>query len=195
MMAAGQLVEARDACRRAVRFALAVSERQALAATVRLVELDLACGDLHSALQLGRALAQTLRHSPHVALLIETLTLQCGAELRGGHLDEARATGAQLYHLARQGDVSRLHGALDAMALLACIEGYYDVAACVADDADRALSTRGLSQRRPADVPLRDAAEGLLIAHLGTSWRSVAQKARPRRDEAHSCALALGLEH
>lgn len=195
MMAAGQLVEARDACRRAVRFALAVSERQALAATVRLVELDLACGDLHSALQLGRALAQTLRHSPHVALLIETLTLQCGAELRSGHLEGARATGAQLYHLARQGDVSRLHGALDAMTLLACIEGYYEVAACVADDADRALSTRGLTHRRPADVPLREAAERLLLAHLGASWRSVAQKLRPRRDEAHSCALALGLEH
>ena len=56
LMSAGQFAEARAAYQRAVRFALTTSERQALAATVNIVELDIACGDTASALQLGRPL-------------------------------------------------------------------------------------------------------------------------------------------
>jgi predicted ATPase/DNA-binding winged helix-turn-helix (wHTH) protein len=194
LMAAGQLDAAREASRRAVRLALAVSERQALAATVRLVELDLACGDLDGALQLGRALTLSLRHSTHYAMLMDVLTLLFGAQLRRGNVDDARATGFELYRLASRLDPGRLHAALDGMTLLACIEGNYEVAARVADDADRALEARGLERRRPADVPLRDAAERLLEAHLGASWQVLARQTHPRRDEAHSCGIVLGLD-
>ena len=62
LMSAGKFAEARAAYQRAVRFALTTSERQALAATVHMVELDIACGDTAAALQLGRPLALSMRH-------------------------------------------------------------------------------------------------------------------------------------
>ena len=63
MMGAGKFAEARSAYQRAVRLALSTSERQAFAATVNMVELDIAREDIAGALQLGRPLAMSLRHS------------------------------------------------------------------------------------------------------------------------------------
>jgi hypothetical protein len=53
LTSAGRFDEARAAYQRAVKLALTTSERQALVASVNIVELDLACGDTAAALQLG----------------------------------------------------------------------------------------------------------------------------------------------
>lgn len=61
-MSAGRFDEARAAYQRAMKLALTTSERQALEATVHIVELDIAQGDTAAALQLGRPLALSLQH-------------------------------------------------------------------------------------------------------------------------------------
>ena len=192
LMAAGELVGARDACRRAVRLALAVSERQALAATVRIVEVDLACGAIADALQLGRPLALSLRHSSHHAMRIDLLTLLVAALLEDGNLEEARATGAELHALATRMDPGRLYAALDAMTLLACLEDRQAVAAQVAQQADAAHDTRGLDRRRPHESRLREAALKLIQDALGSGWQ--AERRHAPLDDVRACALALGLE-
>ena len=192
LMAAGELDGARDACRRAVRLALSVSERQALAATVRIVELDLACGDIAGALQLGRPLALSLRHTSHHAMLIDLLTLVLGALLEVGDLAEARATGAELHALASRMDPGRLYASLDAMTLLACLEGRHDAAAHVARQADAGHEARGFERRRAHEARLQDTALRLIECHLGAGWRT-ARRPAPL-DEVRACALALGLE-
>ena len=53
LMSAEHFVEARAAYKRAVKFALTTSERQALVASVNLVELDIASGNTADALQLA----------------------------------------------------------------------------------------------------------------------------------------------
>src|SRR5260221_11678234 len=63
LMSSGQFVEARLAYRRAVRLALTISERQALAATVNIVELDTAGGDTAGGLQHCPAPVLRLRRS------------------------------------------------------------------------------------------------------------------------------------
>ena len=63
LTSAGKLAQARAAYRRALDHALAASERQALSASVHIVELDVASGAMEAALQLARPLAMSLRHS------------------------------------------------------------------------------------------------------------------------------------
>ena len=84
LLSAGQLAEARAAYRRAVRLALSVSERQALAATVSIVELDVACDDTAAALQLGRPLLLSLGHWGRRAARVELLGVIFGALLLAG---------------------------------------------------------------------------------------------------------------
>ena len=122
LMSAGKFVEARLAYQRAMQFALTTSERQALAATVNIVELDIARGDTAGALQLGRPLALSLLHLGRRETLFELLVVTFSALLIAGELDEARATGAELYELAMRLDTSKLYTVLDAMAFLACTE-------------------------------------------------------------------------
>ena len=92
LMSAGKFVEARLAYQRAMKFALTTSERQALAATVNIVELDVARGDTAGALQLGRPLALSLLHLGRRETLFELLVVTFSALLIAGETDEARAT-------------------------------------------------------------------------------------------------------
>ena len=103
-----------------MRLALTTSERQALAATVSIVELDIACGDPAAALQLGRPLALSLRHLGRRETQFELLAMTFIALLISDELPEARATGAELLELALRLDRSKLYTVLDAMAFLAC---------------------------------------------------------------------------
>ena len=109
LLSAGKFVEARSAYRRAVHLALTVSERQALAATVNIVELDLACGDTAAALQLGRPLSLSLRQSGRRAAHFDLLAVMFGALLLAGETDEARATAAELHDLAVRLDPGKLY--------------------------------------------------------------------------------------
>ncbi len=126
LMSAGKLVEARAAYERAVRLALVTSERQALAASVSIVELDIACDNAAAALQLGRPLALSLRHLGRRETCFELLVLMFSALLIADEIEEARGIGAELFDLALRIDTSRLYTALDAMALLACKERRYE---------------------------------------------------------------------
>jgi predicted ATPase/DNA-binding winged helix-turn-helix (wHTH) protein len=191
LLSAGQYVEARAAYRRAVHLALTVSERQALAATVSIVELDLACGEPAAALQLGRPLSLSLRRYGLHATQFDLLTVLFAALLQAGEIAEARATGIELYELGVRLDPSRLYSALDAMAYLACIDRRYEAAAATACVADRAHQAHGQERRRPTEDRMRGAAIALLDQHLGPAWRAAAD-CRPV-DEAGACALALGL--
>jgi hypothetical protein len=193
LMNSGQFSEARDAYRRAMRYALTVSERQALAASVSIVELDIACGDAASALQLGRPLEYSLRHSGRRAAHFNLLVLNFCALLDTGAIDEARATGAEICALAAQLEASRLYAVLDAMAWLACKDRRHEAAARILACADQAHAAQGHLRRRPVQQRLREAVVGELDAHLDSGWRTAAADNRDRCDALAACALALGL--
>jgi len=192
LSSAGQFVEARTAYQRALRFALTMSERQALVATVHIVELDIACGNTAAALQLGRPLALSLQYMGRRETRIELLVMTFSALLLAGEIEEARATGAELYDLALRFDTGKLYMALDAMAFLACEERRYDVAARIAGCADAAHEAHGQAHRRPAEERMRASVLKVLDERLGSALRGTGSSREPL-DEAAACALALGL--
>ncbi|HWW81297.1 MAG TPA: winged helix-turn-helix domain-containing protein [Steroidobacteraceae bacterium] len=192
LMSAGKLVEARAAYERAVRLALVTSERQAFAASVSMVELDIACGNTAGALTLGRPLALSLRHLGRRETLFELLVLIFSAMLINGEIAEARSIGAELFRLALRIDTSRLYTALDAMALLACEEGRYDAAARIALYADFTHEGHGLVRRRPAEERMRIAVVATLDESLGPQWRTTFDDSLGLVDEEAACSLALG---
>jgi predicted ATPase/DNA-binding winged helix-turn-helix (wHTH) protein len=192
LLSAGQFIEARTAYRRAVHLALTVSERQALAATVNIVELDLACGDTAAALQLGRPLSLSLRQSGRRAAHFDLLGVMFGALLLAGETDEARATAAELHDLAVRLDPGKLYTVLDAMAYLAGVDARYEAAARIAACADAAHVAHGQARRRPTEERLRLSVTALLEQQLGAGWRAAAEL-RPL-DESRACLLALGYE-
>ena len=193
LTSAGKFTEARAAYQRAMRLALSISERQALAATVSIVELDIACGDPEAALQLGRPLALSLRHLGRRDTQFELLVMTFVALLVTGELGEARATGAELLDLALRLDRSKLYTVLDAMAYLACAENRYEPAARICSCADDAHAAQGQLRRRPAQERMREAVMSALEENLGANWRALASDSRLRLDEPSACALALGL--
>jgi len=192
-LAAGRFVPARAACTRAVRHALATSERQALAASVCLVEIDIASGEIASALQLVRPMAQGLRHSGRRETRQELLSIGLCALIEAGALEEARAFAAELHELALRSDPGRMHEVLDAMACLACAGGRPADAARIVIVADRSQAEHGVAQRRPVGQRMRALIGARLSAELGEDWLAQAQAARPPLDEPGACALALGL--
>jgi predicted ATPase/DNA-binding winged helix-turn-helix (wHTH) protein len=189
-----RFAEARDAYRRALRLALTTSERRALAATVSLVELDVACGDAAAALQLGLPLALNLRHSGRRETYFELLLMIFSAWLLIGNLREARPVGAELYALALRIDPGKLYSVLDAMAYLACMDGLEQAAARILACADLAHRAHGQARRRPTEERMRDAAVKILDTRLGEDWRGVFAAAREVMSEAQACAIALGLD-
>jgi predicted ATPase/DNA-binding winged helix-turn-helix (wHTH) protein len=193
LMSAGQFVDARAAYQRAVKFALTMSERQALIASVNLVELDIACGNMASALQLGRPLALSLQHLGRRETLFELLSHMFSALLMAGETQEARATGKELYDLAQRLDPSKLYMVLDAMALLACEDRSYEAAARVVVCADAAHEAHGQARRRAAEERIRIAVTAILDERLSQSWYECAKERHEPLDEAMACALALGL--
>jgi hypothetical protein len=193
LMGAGQFVEARAAYQRAVKFALTMSERQALVASVNIVELDIACGNMASALQLGRPLALSLQHLGRRETLLELLSHMFSALLMTGQTQEARATGKELYDLAMRSDPSKLYIVLDAMALLACEERDYEAAARIVVCADVAHEAHGQARRRAAEGRIRTAVTAILDERLSQSWYESVKERHEPLDEATACALALGL--
>jgi hypothetical protein len=193
LTSAGEFVAARAAYQRAMRLALTLSERQALAATVSIVELDIACGDPQAALQLGRPLALSLRHLGRRETQFELLTMTFVALLLTGELAEARATGAELLELALRLDRSKLYTVLDAMAYLAGAEQRYEAAARICASADAAHAAQGQLRRRPTQERMRSTVTAALDEHLGSRWHELVDNARLRLDEPGACALALGL--
>jgi predicted ATPase/DNA-binding winged helix-turn-helix (wHTH) protein len=191
LTSAGRYPEARAAYRRALDHALAASERQALAATVSIVELDVASGAIGGALQLARPLAISLRYSGRRETRHELLTLLFGALLLAGEDAEARATGVELYELARRLDPARLYFALDAMALCAARAGRHELAARISLTAEAAHEQHGQARCRPSDDRIRGAVQEILEGSLGAGWRE-RTKASPL-DEERACQLALGL--
>ena len=193
LMSAGQFVEARAAYQRAVKFALTMSERQALIASVNIVELDIACDNMASALQLGRPLALSLQHLGRRETLFELLSHMFSALLIAGESQEARATGKELYDLALRLDASKLYMVLDAMALLACKERNYEAAARIVVCADAAHEAHGQARRRTTEERIRTAVNTILGEHLSQSWYEDIKDRHEPLDEATACALALGL--
>lgn len=169
---AGEYSAARSAYERAVRIALGAGERQALAATVGIVELDIACGRTGEALQLARPLILSLRHVGRRETLFEVLVLAFTALLVAGELEEARAVGAELHELARKSETEKLYMALDAMAFLACHETRYPDAARIAACAERARAAHGQVRRRPTEEHMRRAIRATLDEHLGPQWEN-----------------------
>jgi hypothetical protein len=180
---------------RAVRLALTTSERQALAATVSIAELDVTCGELVSALQLGRPLALSLRYSGRHETRLELLAINFAALLLSGEIEEARATGAEFHELAMRLDTGRLHSALDAMAYLACLDHQYTAAARIAACADAAHAAHGQLRRQPLEQHMRALVQARLDDASAAGWQQPAPDVRDAIDEAAACALALGLSH
>jgi predicted ATPase/DNA-binding winged helix-turn-helix (wHTH) protein len=192
-MSAGQFADARAAYQRAVKLALTMSERQTLVASVNIVELDIACGNMASALQLGRPLALSLQHLGRRETLFELLNHMFSALVISGEIHEARATGKELYDLALRLDASKLYMVLDAMALLACEQGNYEAAARIVACADAAHETHGQARRQSAEARTRSAVIATLDERLSASWYQASKDTPEPLDEATACALALGL--
>lgn len=193
LASAGRHSEARAAFRRALDRALVASERQALAATVQVVELDIASGEIANALQLARPLAISLRYSGRRETRHELLSLLFGALLLAGELDEAQAAGVELYELAKRLDLGKRYESLDAMALLAARRGRHALAARIATASEAAHESRGQARRRPASARMRDEVERLLESALGAGWRTRAEGPATAMDEEEACERALEL--
>ncbi|HJS89260.1 MAG TPA: winged helix-turn-helix domain-containing protein [Steroidobacteraceae bacterium] len=188
---AGRYSEARCAYERAVRIALTAGERQAFAASVGIVELDIACGRTGQALQLARPLIASLRHVGRRETLFEVLVLAFSALLMAGELEEARALGAELHALAQSSEMDKLYLALDAMALLACKGARYADATRIAGCAEEARAAHGQVRRRPAEAHMHEAVKRILEERLGPGWQS-GTDAEPL-DELAACSLALDM--
>jgi predicted ATPase/DNA-binding winged helix-turn-helix (wHTH) protein len=193
LLTRGDFTGARAAYQRALRAALTVSERQALAATAEIVEVDVACGDTVAAQHLGRLLVARLRHSTRSGVRFGLLVATLEALLQSGELQEARAIAHEILEVGTRLEPARLYTALDAMAQLACAEKRYKVAARVAACADAAYALHGQGERRLTEARLREQIETCLACELGTNWRESAVDGNATLDERGSCALALGL--
>lgn len=193
LMEAGCFAESRASYQRAVRLSLTTSERLALAATVSIVELDIACGDVAGALQLGRPMSQSLRHLGHQETQFAVLVMIFSALLICGEVDEARATGAEIHDLASRLDPRELYTVLDAMTFLACAERRYEAAARIAECSDAAHEARAQLRRRPVEQRMRNDAVKALDEHLGPNWGARASHAAGPLNELAACSLALGL--
>ena len=193
LLTRGDFAGARTAYQRALRAALTVSERQALAATAEIVELDVACGDPVAALQLARLLVARLRHSTRSGVRFGLLVATLEALLQSGELQEARAIACEILEVGTHFEPARLYTALDAMAQLACAEKRYTVAARVAACADAAYALHGQGERRLTEARLREQIETCLARELGTGWRDSAVDRNAPLGERGACALALGL--
>ena len=192
LASAGRFAESRAAYRRALDHALAASERQALVATVHIVELDIACNALPGALQLARPLAMSLRHSGRRETRQELLVLLFGALLLAGEVDEARAAGVELLDVARRLGFGKLYLALDAMALLAAREGRLPLAVRIAVAAEAAHAGHGQLRRSPAAEQVRAALHATLDGALGRAWRDAVTGGGAPFDEEDACLRALG---
>ena len=190
-VSAGQFAEARRTYQKAVRLALTTSERQALTTSINIVELDIACGDYEGAVQLGHPLATSLRQLGLREAHLELLCLTCMALLLNGDLQAGRHAAAELHASCRGPDLGRLHGVLDAMALLAGQDGRPTDAVRILQCADAQLAAQGLPQRRPGQKRVRAALETLLNQELAGAWADT--RAAPDFDARSACALALGL--
>jgi len=193
LLTRGDFAGARAAYQRALRAALTVSERQALAATAEIVELDVACGDPVAALQLARLLVERLRHSSRSAVRFGLLVATLEALLQSGELQEARAIACEILEVGTRLEPARLYTALDAMTQLACAERRYTVAARIAACADAAYALHGQGERRLTEARVRAQIESVLARELGTGWRESAIERSAPLDERGACALALGL--
>lgn len=193
LASSGDFEAARSAYRRALDHALAVSERQALAATVHIVELDVTRGAIDAALQLARPLAVSLRHCGRRETRHELLVLLFAGLLLAGERDEARAAGLELHELAKRLDLSRLYFALDAMALLAATDGRHELAARIAVAADASRENHGGARPRPAAECIRARVRAILDSTLGAGWRPRVELATEPLGEEEACLVALGL--
>ena len=193
LLTRGEFAAARAAYQRALRASLTVSERQALAATAEIVELDVACGDPAAALQLARPLVVRLRHSSRSGVRFGLLVAALQALLQTGELQEARAIGLEILELGTRLEPARLYTVLDAMAQLACAEKRYAGAARIAACADAAYALHGQGERRLTEARLRAQVDACLERELGPAWRETAVDRSAPLDERGACALALGL--
>ena len=193
LLTRGEFVAARAAYQRALSASLTVSERQALAATAELVELDVACGEPVAALQLARLLVDRLRHSSRSSVRFGLLVATLQALLQTGELEEARAIGYEILEVGTRLEPARLYTALDAMAQLACAEKHFKIAARIATCADAAYALHGQGERRLTEARLRGQVESCLEHELGAAWRESAIDRSAPLDERGACALALGL--
>jgi predicted ATPase/DNA-binding winged helix-turn-helix (wHTH) protein len=192
-METGRFVEARASYQRAVRLSLTTSERLALAATVSIVELDIVCGDVAGALQLGRPMAQSLRHLGSRETLFEALAMIFSALLISGEIDAARAAGAEIHELASWLDPRQLYTVLDAMTFLACADRRYEAAVRIAVCSDAAHEARAQLRRRPVEQRMRTDAVKSLDGHFGSDWKARVTQRSDALDELAACSLALGL--
>jgi hypothetical protein len=192
-METGRFAEARASYQRAVRLSLTTSERLALAATVSIVELDIVCGDVAGALQLGRPMLQTLRHIGRRDSQFEVLVMIFSALLISGEIDAARATGAEIHDLALRHDPRELYTVLDAMTFLACADRRYEAAVRIAGCSDAAHEARAQLRRRPVEQRMRTDAVKALDEHLGPDWGAAISRRTGALDELAACSLALGL--
>jgi predicted ATPase/DNA-binding winged helix-turn-helix (wHTH) protein len=194
LLTRGDFAGARAAYQRALSAALAVSERQVLAAAAEIVELDVACLDPAAALQLARPLVLRLRHSSRSGVRFGLLVATLEALLQSGELEEARATGHELLEVGTRFEPARLYTALDAMSQLACAEKRYTDAARIAVCADAAYALHGQDERRLTEARLRAQTEDCLTRELGTGWRGSGVDRSALLDERGACALAIGLD-
>jgi len=193
LMEAGRFTEARASYQRAVRLSLTTSERLALAATVSIVELDIVCGDVASALQLGRPMSQSLRHLGRRETQFKVLAMIFSALLISGEIDAARTTGAEIHDLASRLDSRELYTVLDAMTYLACADRRYEAAVRIAGCSDAAHEARAQLRRRPVEERMRTDAVKSLNEHLGADWGTRITQRCDTLDELAACSLALGL--
>ena len=188
----GDYAQARAAYRRALDFALAASERQALAATVNIVELDVgerrdrrgaaarpAAGDEPEALRAARDAASSCCHC-------------CSGRCCSRARSTRRVRSAWSSTSSRGASTSRACTGSRRDGAAGCARGSPRRGRPHLRGAETAHVRHGQVQRRPAGERIRASVLEILDRKLGAGWRARSADGAALPGEEEACAMALG---
>ncbi|HUN91609.1 MAG TPA: winged helix-turn-helix domain-containing protein [Burkholderiaceae bacterium] len=191
--AGGRLDEARRLLEAQIQLAIATGADDVVASCLdQLAALSLAAGDVEPALAAGHELVARLRTRRNLRRLSAAYAVVLNAAALGGSTSEARRAAEEFIAIDRRLGWSYLHRALDALALLATLEGRLAAAGLLAGCADAAHAAQTNFRAREHGVELtRARVWERLREHLGERAAEAAIDAGSRLDPEQACRIAL----
>jgi hypothetical protein len=188
-----RLDEARRLLEEEIQMAIATGADDVVSSCLgQLAALYLASGDVDAALSAGRQLVQRLRSRRNLRRLSAAHAIYLNAALLSGSIEEARAAAEELIATDRLLGWSYLHGALDALALLAALEGRMTAAALLAGYADATHAAQtNFPAREPGVETTRVRVWEVLMRSLGAENLEALRQAGARLDPEQACRMAL----
>jgi predicted ATPase/DNA-binding winged helix-turn-helix (wHTH) protein len=191
--AGGRLEQARRLLEEQIQLAIATGADDLVSSCLdQLAGLSLAFGDLDAALSAGRELVSRFRSRRNLRRLSAAYAVYLNAALLAGSTEEGRAAAEEFVAVDRLLGWSYLHRALDALALLAALEGRVAAAALLAGYADAAHAAQtNFRTREPGIEVTRVRVGEVLVRRLGAENLEAAMEAGARLDPEQACTMAL----